>query len=1083
MATVGQIFIVLTICYLASGQDDGSTRGGTVSDTLSPDEVVSPKVTVQPSTTIIDLHRNEASRQLRCEASGEPELVYTWKKDGQDLGARSPPYAFDGGNLVLNNPQKDVDTGSYQCLVSNDYGAVVSIPASVRFSFVNEFPGTERNPTTATTNRGTSMQCAPPESYPGILFQWVKVGADEPAFQVTNQRWYVSKKTGDIYFATATAGDAGNYQCVVQVSTDPNAPFTDFSPQMQMIVNDAAAGDPANVAADLQLQEADQVVAVQGSSLLLEGFAYGNPIPVLAWTKTDVSGNPLPMPTKVKYERYNRFINISDVQRDDAGYYTVTATNTAGPPDSKRTLLVMAGKPVIVQGLEEQSKDRVPGDNQVFTVTWENSGDGAPTTCTWLHDGQPVVLDDRKTVQNTATSSVLTINKLQRGDKGAYQCLVNNKYGGVPTAAELRVGAPSKVPNIVPSDKGDDTLTLNWDEPKTVDPITNYNVLYYPTDNPDDRKTVDTGTDRTATLTGLTPSPDAYTYKVRAETAHVRGPYGELVGTRTGGDGGAGGGGGTGGGTAGGQTGGGSGLWYLAWLIPLLLLLLLLLLLCCCCCCWYCGLCGKYCPCCTCFGSGKSKGGTKPGFHKPMSREHQDMLQLYRTDIVDNVQHPERITAYLASTNVLPPNMVAAISRQRTREGHSKKLLNDMKLGGDEAFEDYCTALRKEEKLGWLADTLEGPGLSADKKELLLRHEDYLVNKMDPESTCMYLQKNKVFTNNMVAHCLSANTTEEKNRRILHLMQSRSDADYMVFCDSLRATSGAAVLAGLLQGHGGGNQVINMPSEKMPLLPETEVDAVDSAFQSVSLQPADSAFHGVPMAQVGTLNAKQVSATNAMMQNQSYMNTNITNVTNVSRHVTNQNVDLVQSSRPAKDNRGFSNAKGSGFGTGGVTIGEGMNGQVHYRKQQGDNNFQQNSSGTLPGNNPAVMSVMWESEDVVRLSEGMERGGQVSVEQMMSPKGFDDGEAKTTTGVPRGHPVILEVKGEVDNVKWLHNGRTMSPSADFEMTSDGSSHVLKIASMSPSKDGTYTCEGTTPEGGSLACDVIIQTFDHKKTIL
>ncbi|XP_019620766.1 PREDICTED: contactin-6-like, partial [Branchiostoma belcheri] len=102
------------------------------------------------------------------------------------------------------------------------------------------------------------------------------------------------------------------------------------------------AGAAATLAADLQLQEPDQVVGVEGTSVLLEGFAYGNPTPDLAWTRSDVDGNPLPIPAKATYEQWNRFINISNVQREDGGYYTVTATNTAGPPDSKRTLLVVA---------------------------------------------------------------------------------------------------------------------------------------------------------------------------------------------------------------------------------------------------------------------------------------------------------------------------------------------------------------------------------------------------------------------------------------------------------------------------------------------------------------------------------------------------------------------------------------------------------------------------------------------------------------------------------------------------------------------------------------------------------------------
>lgn len=50
-----------------------------------------------------------------------------------DVDLTSDRYSMVGGNLVINNPDKQKDAGIYYCLASNNYGMVRSTEATLSF--------------------------------------------------------------------------------------------------------------------------------------------------------------------------------------------------------------------------------------------------------------------------------------------------------------------------------------------------------------------------------------------------------------------------------------------------------------------------------------------------------------------------------------------------------------------------------------------------------------------------------------------------------------------------------------------------------------------------------------------------------------------------------------------------------------------------------------------------------------------------------------------------------------------------------------------------------------------------------------
>eukprot|EP00058_Branchiostoma_floridae_P024192 XP_002609682.1 hypothetical protein BRAFLDRAFT_123581 [Branchiostoma floridae] len=750
---------------------------------LSEDELVAARHFIKPDDVIFDPFSPTPEVTLPCNSTGEQPLTYSWRKDGQllDLNSRQPPYVMDAGALIIQRPEKTKDEGVYQCVAENDYGKVISRQANLTFAYSDPFAETPRPPVSGSEGEGAVLRCQKPDAYPGLMFFWVESGSLDPAFAVTNQRVYVSQKTGDLYFARAEPNDPGDYQCVLRLSVDPTSPLRHLSPTVSFSVADQS---PPQSAPNLVLHEGDSISSVIHVVVLMEGFAYGNPIPTLTWRRLDAQGNEVAMPpaNRLAMETWNRALTISNVQREDAGFYEVTATNSLGTQSQITQLFVNVG-PQFSKSLSDQNHRLDLGESVTWDVAWDVGDTTDPVDVVWLHNAEILTEGGRYRMTQSGNTASLQITDLTEEDSGAYQCSISNLYGRTRSSAELHSGAPSYVRNIRLTDSGDDYAVLDWDPPLGYDgdDIGGYQVQAIPKSGGDTR-TIDVGpAETTARIDGLNGDSGGYTYRVRARsTGGTWGPWTTFREDQ----------GGSGARTAESTS------QLLTWLLPLLIVLLLLLILLCCCCCLWLGLCGKYCPCCTCWTCFER---TESKHYKAMRRDHQEMLKLYRLDAVTHVQNPDRITAFLASRKVRLPTGMSPIKKPRTREDRNKVLLDNLTFGEDDAFEGYCAALREEEKLYWLADTLEGSGLSVDLREQLMRHQTVLVEKMDPDITLAHLSKQKVFTDAMSDYVSSADSREEKNRRIVHLLQSRDDPDFFTFCGALRQNQSQAHLADLLQ--------------------------------------------------------------------------------------------------------------------------------------------------------------------------------------------------------------------------------------------------------------------------------------------
>uniref|UniRef100_A0A8C7MZR3 Hemicentin-1 n=1 Tax=Oncorhynchus kisutch TaxID=8019 RepID=A0A8C7MZR3_ONCKI len=327
---------------------------------------------------------------IGCTASGVPEPMLQWSKDGMKLPKEGNSYSILSSGAIEITSSELSHSGRYSCVAKNAAG---SAHRHVQLT-VQEVPVIQVHPSTmdVIVNNPITLPCRATGS-PLPTITWQKEGINIPSTGV-----FTVLPNGGLQISRAAVVDSGTYMCVAQ--------------------------NPAGTAlGKTKLRQYPLLYLVTlDSSVTMLCQAEGSPSPSMAWHK---DGQPLSESVRQRVLSSGS-LQIAFAQPGDTGRYTCTAANAAGtsslemiPPSIRR------------------------GESEVSVV--ENSqaqiacvAEGVPQpTLSWEKEGTP--LSDTSGEYTILPSGELVIDIAQPDDEGSYTCVATNTVGQDSQTVRLSV--------------------------------------------------------------------------------------------------------------------------------------------------------------------------------------------------------------------------------------------------------------------------------------------------------------------------------------------------------------------------------------------------------------------------------------------------------------------------------------------------------------------------------------------------------------------------------------------------------------------------------------------------------------------
>ncbi|XP_066469397.1 neural cell adhesion molecule L1 isoform X2 [Tiliqua scincoides] len=386
-----------------------------------------PEFTEQPEPEIVVFPTDEVT--LKCEATGKPELMFRWTKDGLLFDPDSEPGMMKrngSGTLVITTNNGNVATrfqGVYRCYASNGLGTAMSTESRIVAESAPQWPKEKVAPIVVEEEASVILPCNPPTSAASPKIYWLN-----SMIQHFSQNERVTMgQDGNLYFANVEIRDSHpDYICNVHFQ-GPRIIIQKEPIELKVYpTNSLVARRPRLM---LPKGTTSSYVALLGKDLVLECIVEGFPTPSVEW----VQMNRLTPSDRLVFENFNRTLHIPNVVVEDDGEYQCIAHNKHGTVRHNYYVTVEAA-PYWIQ--KPVSQIYGPGEN----VRLDCKAYGKPKPkMTWRVNG--VLWDeleaDPKRTRNHQGSLILS--KVQPNDTAVFQCEAHNKHGSLLANAYIHV--------------------------------------------------------------------------------------------------------------------------------------------------------------------------------------------------------------------------------------------------------------------------------------------------------------------------------------------------------------------------------------------------------------------------------------------------------------------------------------------------------------------------------------------------------------------------------------------------------------------------------------------------------------------
>ncbi|XP_044299559.1 neural cell adhesion molecule L1 isoform X2 [Varanus komodoensis] len=384
-----------------------------------------PEFKEQPEKKIVVFPNDEVT--LKCEATGNPPVMFRWTKDGKKFDPHGMPGITQrkGSGTLIITTNGNVDTsfkGTYQCYASNILGSAMSSESEIIAESAPQWPKEKVAPITAEEGTSTVLPCNPPTSAVPPKIYWLNSKIEH----ITQDERVTMGQDGNLYFANVQMTDSRpDYICNAHFQ-GPRIIIQKEPIELKVIAtNTLSHQKPILIVPN---KKHSTYMALLGEPLVLECIVAGFPTPTVEWAHM----NRLKLSPQVVFENSNKTLRILNVTEDDDGEYQCIAHNEHGTIRHTYTVTVEAA-PYWIQ--KPVSQINAPGENE--RMDCKVAGKPKPKV-SWRINGIPleeILPDPRRKVQGGA----LFLSNVQPNDTAVIQCEAHNHHGSLLANAYILI--------------------------------------------------------------------------------------------------------------------------------------------------------------------------------------------------------------------------------------------------------------------------------------------------------------------------------------------------------------------------------------------------------------------------------------------------------------------------------------------------------------------------------------------------------------------------------------------------------------------------------------------------------------------